>query len=96
MGSIFNPDSKFTHFTNKFSDLITLNLWFVLTSLPLITIGASATAMHYVFSESIVTNWSTASPETIFVHFGKTSVRRLPFGLFMLYLVPFCLQTFSL
>ena len=48
MGNIFNPDSKFTHFTNKFSDLITLNLWFVLTSLPLITIGASATAMHYV------------------------------------------------
>ena len=28
--------------------MITLNLWFVLTSLPLITIGASATAMHYV------------------------------------------------
>lgn len=48
MGNIFNPDSKFTHYTNKFSDLITLNLWFVLTSLPLITIGASATAMHYV------------------------------------------------
>lgn len=48
MGNIFNPDSKFTHFTNKFSDLITLNLWFVLTSLPLITIGASATALHYV------------------------------------------------
>ena len=48
MGSIFNPDSKFTHYTNKFSDLITLNLWFVLTSLPLVTIGASATAMHYV------------------------------------------------
>ena len=48
MGSLFNPDSKFTHYTNKFSDLITLNLWFVLTSLPLVTIGASATAMHYV------------------------------------------------
>ena len=48
MGNIFSPDSKFTHYTNKFSDLITLNLWFVLTSLPLITIGASATAMHYV------------------------------------------------
>ena len=48
MGNIFNPDSKFMHFANKFSDLITLNLWFVLTSLPLITIGASATAMHYV------------------------------------------------
>lgn len=48
MGNIFNPDSKFTQYTNKFSDLITLNLWFVLTSLPLITIGASATAMHDV------------------------------------------------
>ena len=48
MGKIFNPDSKFTHYANKFSDLITLNLWFVLTSLPFITIGAAATAMHYV------------------------------------------------
>ena len=46
--SIFNPDSKFTHFTNKFSDLITLNLWFVLTSIPIITVGASTTSMHYV------------------------------------------------
>lgn len=48
MSSIFNPDSKFTHYANKFSDLITLNLWFAITSIPLLTIGASATAMHYV------------------------------------------------
>lgn len=48
MGNIFNPDSKFTHYANKFSDLVTLNLWVVLTCIPLITIGASSTAMHYV------------------------------------------------
>ncbi len=48
MSNIFNPDSKFTHYTNKFSDLVTLNLWFVLTSIPIITVGASTTAMHYV------------------------------------------------
>lgn len=48
MSNIFNPDSKFTHYTNKFSDLVTLNLWFILTSIPVFTIGASATAMHYV------------------------------------------------
>ena len=48
MGNIFNPDSRFTHYANKFSDLVTLNLWFVLTSIPLVSIGASATAMHYV------------------------------------------------
>lgn len=48
MSNIFNPDSKFTHYINKFSDLVTLNLWFVLTSIPVFTIGSSATAMHYV------------------------------------------------
>lgn len=48
MSNIFNPDSKFTHYANKFSDLVTLNLWFVLTCIPIFTIGASATAMHYV------------------------------------------------
>ena len=48
MSNIFNPDSRFTHYINKFSDLVTLNLWFVLTGIPVFTIGASATAMHYV------------------------------------------------
>lgn len=35
-------------YANKFCDLIVLNLWVVIFSLPIITIGASATAMHYV------------------------------------------------
>lgn len=48
MSNIFNPNSKFTHYANKFSDLVTLNLWFVITSIPVLTIGAAATSMHYV------------------------------------------------
>ena len=48
MHNLFSPDSKFIHYTNKFSDLVTLNLWLVLTCLPVFTVGASVTAMHVV------------------------------------------------
>ena len=64
MGSIFNPDSKFTHYTNKFSDLITLNLWFVLTSLVVIfgfSLASIIRAMIYgkVFSQNEVMDGQT-------------------------------------
>lgn len=45
---IFNADNKFFHFMGKVSDLIILNVIFVVCSLPVFTIGASATAMYYV------------------------------------------------
>lgn len=48
MWNFLRPDSKFTHYAYKFCDLIALNLWMVISSLPVITIGASTAAMHYV------------------------------------------------
>lgn len=45
---IFNADNKFFGFMGKVSDLIILNILFVVCSLPIVTIGASATAMYYV------------------------------------------------
>lgn len=48
MNQLFNPEGKLFHYANKLSDLIILNLWVVVTSIPIITIGASTTAMHCV------------------------------------------------
>lgn len=48
MQNLFNPDSKFMQALSRIADLMILNLLFVLTSIPLFTIGASLTAMYTV------------------------------------------------
>ena len=44
----FNIESKLWKFFDYAGDLVILNLLFVLTSLPVVTIGASITAMDAV------------------------------------------------
>lgn len=46
MFSMFSPDSKIMQIIGKITDLILLNLVFLLTCLPVFTIGASVTAMY--------------------------------------------------
>lgn len=48
MGQLFNMDNKFFTFMGRVADLIILNLVFIICCLPVVTIGASCTAMHYV------------------------------------------------
>ena len=48
MRNMFNLDGPLFTALNKFSDLIILNLLFVVCSLPIVTIGASLTALSYV------------------------------------------------
>ncbi len=48
MRGIFSFDSPLMRFLSKMADLIILNIFFLVTSIPLVTIGASLTAMHYV------------------------------------------------
>lgn len=48
MKQFFSFDSPLMNFLGKLADLIILNLLFVLCSFPIITVGASATAMCYV------------------------------------------------
>lgn len=48
MERIFNMDNKFFTFMGKAADLILLNLIFLLFCIPIVTIGASVTAMYYV------------------------------------------------
>ena len=46
MGGIFNLDSTFMKYANKFADLMFLNIVAIVFCIPIFTIGASLTAMH--------------------------------------------------
>lgn len=48
MGKIFNYDSKFFAGMTKVSDTIIINILFVICSIPIVTIGASMTALYSV------------------------------------------------
>ncbi len=46
--NFFNYDNPVWRFIGKFGDLIVLNILWIITSIPIFTIGASTTAMYYV------------------------------------------------
>ena len=48
MFSFFSPDSKFMQVVSRFSDLVVLNILFLLTCLPLFTVGAACSALYTV------------------------------------------------
>lgn len=48
MGKLFNMDSPVMRFLGRMGDLMILNLLVTLCAIPIVTIGASVTAMHYV------------------------------------------------
>lgn len=48
MGQLFNLDSPLMRGMSKVADLMILNLLVIVTCIPIVTIGASLTAMHYV------------------------------------------------
>lgn len=48
MNSIFNMDNKFFSVMSKIADLIILNILWTLCSIPVITMGATTTALYYV------------------------------------------------
>lgn len=48
MNGLFAPNSRFMRYLNRFADLMILNLLFLLTSIPIFTIGASLTALYSV------------------------------------------------
>ena len=48
MKNIFNVDNKFFSFMNKVADIMILNVLFIITCLPLITIGTSLIALYSV------------------------------------------------
>lgn len=48
MHALFSPDSKFMRAMSRIGDLLLLNFFFLITCIPIITIGASATALYTV------------------------------------------------
>lgn len=48
MSKIFDMDSPFIRFLNRVGDLLILNILMIICCIPIITVGAACTAMHYV------------------------------------------------
>ena len=48
MNRLFNIDNPIMQFISKIFDLVMLNLIFVLSCIPVITVGASLSALYYV------------------------------------------------
>ena len=48
LSGIFNYDNPFWRFIGKFCDVMILNVLWVLCSIPVVTMGASTTAVYYV------------------------------------------------
>lgn len=48
MDNLFRYDSKFWEALDKIADIVVLNFLFIVSSIPIITIGASSTAMYSV------------------------------------------------
>ncbi|MBE5866344.1 MAG: DUF624 domain-containing protein [Lachnospiraceae bacterium] len=73
-GAIMPMDNPVIKFLNKMTDLIVLNLLFVICSLPVITIGASLTAMYAVSLRS-VRYGDGYVVKTFFKHFKQNFVQ---------------------
>lgn len=48
MGRFFNMDSGLFRFLSRLADLMILNMLFILTCIPIVTIGAACTSLYYV------------------------------------------------
>lgn len=53
MGKFFDMDSPFMRFLNRVADLMILNLLMIVCCIPVITIGAAFTGMHYVLIKMV-------------------------------------------
>lgn len=53
MGKVFDLDSPVMRFLNRLADLLILNFLMIACCIPIITIGAANTAMHYVLLKMI-------------------------------------------
>ena len=53
MDKIFGPDSKFYKFGTLFCDLVIVVILWIICCIPIITIGASTTALYYVTTRQL-------------------------------------------
>lgn len=53
MSRIFDADNAFFRFMSRVADALILDLFFLITSIPIVTIGASYTAMYYYCTKAV-------------------------------------------
>ena len=53
MGRLFELDSPIMRFLNRMADMIILNILMIICCIPIITVGAACTAMHYVLLKMV-------------------------------------------
>lgn len=84
MGNFFNMDNKFFVFMGRVADLIILNLVFMVCCLPIVTIGPSLTALHYV-TMKMVRNEESYIVKSFFKSFKENFKQGLIINLIMLF-----------
>lgn len=99
MGKLFDLDSPVMTFLSKMADLIILNFLTIICCLPIITIGASVTAMHYV-ALKIVRNEECYIMKAFFKSFKQNFKQATLMWLIMVafivvYILDFCVLKFS-
>lgn len=53
MGRLLDMDSPVMRFLNRVGDMMILNFMMIICCIPIVTIGAAYTAMHYVILKMI-------------------------------------------
>lgn len=83
MDRFFSLDSPFISFMNKVADLVILNILVIVCSIPVFTIGASMTALHYVVLK-MVRNEESYIVKTFFKSFKQNFKQATVIWLLML------------
>ena len=70
MGNMFNSDSGFSKLMNKIADLFILNILWIFCSIPIVTIGATTTALYSV-NLKLINNEEENLTKTFFKSFKE-------------------------
>ena len=92
---LFDLDSKFMHYANKFADLMGLNFLTLICCLPIITAGASITAMHRVLL-GIYRDEESYITKSFFKSFKENFKQATAIWLIYLLLITFAVTDFIL
>ena len=88
MDKLFQMDSPLMNFLSKVASLVALNLLWLLCCIPVVTIGASTTAMYCVTRDMAKGDWPSVVPDFIRAFAGNFKQSVL---IFFILLIPVCL-----
>lgn len=83
MKNLFNLDNPFVQFLSRVGDLIIVNTLFLLCCVPVVTVGASAAALHKV-SQAIILDEDNGTVKTFFRGFRENFRQATALWLMML------------